>query len=406
MPQPGKQTRKADSVDTSGFGRLLETFLVFGRLGLTSFGGPTAHIGYFRKELVVSRNWVSESQFTQLLALCQFLPGPASSQLGFALGLLRAGWPGALAAFAAFTLPSALLLYASALLLPGLEPALAATVTGGLKLVACVIVADALLGMSRSLCPGPAEQLMAGLSAAILLVSGSAWVQLSLVAVGAIAGLTFLSNGSRENAQVTAPFGKVVGFGLLAAFSLLLVCPMLIPDSFVLGILAETCFHAGALVFGGGHVVLPLLEERLVSPGWVSRDDFLAGYGAAQAVPGPLFTFAAYLGAVFPTGQPAWVGAFLALVCIFLPGLLLLAGVLPFWQSLARNQSAGKALAGVNAVVVGLLAATLYDPVFLDSISSASDLAIVIVGFTALTSLRLSPLYLVGWCLLAKLATS
>ena len=363
-----------------------------------------AHTGYFRRETVTVRKWLSESQFARLLALCQFLPGPASSQLGFALGLRRAGWAGAIAAFVAFTLPSALLLYAAAGFLPEPGSRLGTAVVSGLKLAACVMVLDALAGMSRSLCPGRPEQLLASASAIFLLIFGSAFLQLLLVFGGALAGMLFLSAGPpAKNDALQLPADKRLGWLLPGILVLLLLCPLLLPETDAVK-LAGVFLSTGALVFGGGHVVLPLLEERLVTPGWISQDMFLAGYGAAQTVPGPLFTFAAYLGAVIPTGLAPWMGALLALLCIFLPGLLLLASVLPFWQQLTANPLAGRALAGVNACVVGFLAASFYEPVFTGSVHTAADLATVVAGFAMVNLMRWSPLAAVACCLLSKLA--
>lgn len=380
-------------------------FLTFLRLGLTSFGGPIAHIGYFRKELVERRNWVSEAQFSQLLAISQFLPGPASSQLGFALGLLKAGWPGAFAAFLAFTLPSALLLIAFASLLPFLSGPDGGAVIHGLKLVACAVVADAVLGMARKLCPDVPRQGIAIIAASILLLAGSAWFQVFVIIGGAVAGimLCHASMGERE-AYFDPGYGKRSGVVMLALFfALLLGLPLLTAQGGLFAV-AETFYRSGALVFGGGHVVLPLLEESVVQTGWVFREDFLAGYGAAQAIPGPMFAFSAYLGSIIPTGYGSWAGASVALIFIFLPGFLLVAAALPIWVIIARNQKAANAVAGVNAAVVGLLAAALYDPILTSGITAGSDLAIALIAFGMLTIWRLSPLLVVVWCVMASVA--
>lgn len=388
---------------TSESGSVGEVFLTFLKLGCTSFGGPIAHLGYFRKELVEKRQWVSESQYAQLLAICQFLPGPASSQAGFSLGYTRAGWPGALAAFVAFTLPSALLLLAFAALLPLLSGPVGQAALHGLKIVAFAVVADAVLGMARKLTPDIQRGAIALGAAALLILFSSAWLQVLVVLGGAIAGMLMCKPAAADSAAAfTVRYGTRTGTILLVVFgALLLGLPLLMLQGGSLISLAEAFYRAGALVFGGGHVVLPLLEDSLVATGWVSNEDFLAGYGAAQAIPGPMFAFSAYLGAVIPTGQPGWVGAGIALLFMFLPGFLLVAGVLPFWQAVAHNAVAGKAIAGVNAAVVGLLAAALYDPIFKAAIQNVFDLIIGGIGFAMLAVWRLSPLAAVGWCSIA-----
>jgi chromate transporter len=380
-------------------GSASEVFATFLRLGLTSFGGPVAHIGYFRREVVAKRAWVSEAQFGELLGLCQFLPGPASSQLGSSLGLLRAGWPGALAAFAGFTLPSALLLFAFAMLLPDVPSQIAATLAHGLKLVAVAVVAHGLVGMVRQLCPDAVRAILAAASALAIVAIGSPWMQLVVIAAGAIAGMALCRNVARAAAQPPRlPHGRAAGIALVATYAGLLVA---LPfAAAALGgrfELVSGFYRAGALVFGGGHVVLPLLQQTVVEPGWISRDDFLAGYGAAQAIPGPMFTLAAYLGARID----GLAGSALATASIFLPGLLLVAGVLPLWQSIARHPRAVSAVAGVNAAVVGLLAAALYDPVWTGAVASPLDAAVAIVGFLLLAVLRAPPLAVVAWCVAA-----
>jgi chromate transporter len=383
-------------------GEVLAAFL---KLGLTSFGGPIAHLAYFRREFVERRKWVDDSQYAQLLALCQFLPGPASSKLGFSLGLLRAGWPGALAAFVAFTLPSALLLFAFAALLPHIAGTVGDAAIHGLKLVALAVVAQGVLGMIRQLCPDLPRQTIGALAAVIILLFGQAWVQLAVVALGAAAGAVLC------RAVVPAPgggmdfrYGPALGWTLLAAFALLLLgLPLAARGGSELAAVAEAFYRAGALVFGGGHVVLPLLEEAVVKPGWISTDEFLAGYGAAQAVPGPMFTLAAYLGARLPGAEGGVVGASVALVAIFLPGFLLVAGVLPLWRAVAAHPIAARAIAGVNAAVVGLLGAALYDPVWTSAVRGPADVAIALVGFTLLTAWRASALVVVAWCVIASI---
>jgi len=394
------QTPHADSV--------LEVFATFLKLGLTSFGGPIAHLGYFRQEFVERRNWVGDSQYAQLLALCQFLPGPASSQLGFSLGLLRAGWAGAVAAFIAFTLPSALLLFAFAALLPQISGTAGDAAIHGLKLVALSVVAQGVLGMTRQLCPDVPRMTIATFAAVVILVSGQAWVQLLAVALGGVAGLAFCRGVQPvAGGGLHLRYGPALGWTLLAVFALLLVgLPLAAHGRDGLLAVTEAFYRAGALVFGGGHVVLPLLEEAVVKPGWISSDEFLAGYGAAQAVPGPMFTLAAYLGARLPGSEGGMVGAAIALGAIFLPGFLLVAGVLPLWRTIAGRPIAARAIAGVNAAVVGLLGAALYDPVWTSAVRGPIDLAIALVGFTLLVAWRVSALFVVIWCAAASVAGS
>lgn len=383
-----------------------EVFMAFLKLGLTSFGGPVAHLGFFRKELVERRSWVSESQFSQLLAICQFLPGPASSQLGFSLGLARAGWLGALAAFIAFTLPSALLLIGFASVLPALSGPVGEAAIHGLKIVAFAVVADAVLGMSKKLCPDIQRATIAILSAGVLLVVGNAWIQLLVVFGGALAGIYLCKGGATEVAsQIPIHYGrKLGGIMLLLFFGLLVGLPLFATQNASLISMAEAFYRAGALVFGGGHVVLPLLEDSVVSSGWISSETFLAGYGASQAIPGPVFAFSAYLGAVMPTGHNEWIGASTALLFMFMPGFLLVAGVLPFWRAISHNTAVSRAVAGVNAAVVGLLAAALYDPIFISAIQSATDMAIGIVAFAMLFVWRLSAIAVVVWSVVASVS--
>ncbi|MCW8885055.1 MAG: chromate efflux transporter [Motiliproteus sp.] len=390
-------------VEPSTQGTPIEVFITFLKLGLTSFGGPVAHLGYYRKELVERQRWLSDSQYSQLLAICQFLPGPASSQLGFSMGMLRAGWLGALAAFLAFTLPSAILLIGFASVLPYLSGEIGQAAIHGLKLVACVIVADAVWGMSNKLCPDNARRSIAVFAAGILLVAGSAWLQLIVVLAGAAAGLYFCRESVVEgDCQIQVGYGKRTGLIMFALFLLLLtVLPLLAGPSGLVA-MADAFYRAGALVFGGGHVVLPLLEDSVVASGWINKESFLAGYGAAQAIPGPLFTFSAYLGAIIPTEHSSWVSAFTALLFMFLPGLLLIAAALPLWQSISHNQTAANAIAGVNAAVVGLLGAALYDPILTSGISTGADFAIALIGMAMLAVWKLSPLYVVLWCVVAS----
>lgn len=383
-----------------------EVLAIFIKLGLTSFGGPIAHLSYFHRELIEHRKWLSEAEYAQLVALCQFVPGPASSQLGFLMGLLRAGWLGGLAAFLAFTLPSALLLFAFAELLPLISGAVADAAIHGLKLVALAVVAHAVLGMSRQLCPDAIRATIAAVSAAIILVTGSASIQLLAVLLGAFAGLLFCHDVKPiAGSGLPLRYGAKTGWALIAIFALLLVClPMLAQGSDGLIAVFNAFYHVGALVFGGGHVVLPLLEESVVNPGWVSQDDFLAGYGAAQAVPGPMFALSAYLGARIP-GNPG-IGAGVALLAIFLPGFLLVAGVLPIWRTVMARPLAARAVAGINAAVVGLLGAALYDPVWTSSVAAPVDVAIALVGFTLLAAWRVSALVVVLWCVVASIGAA
>lgn len=384
----------------------IAVFKTFLKLGLTSFGGPTAHIGYFRKELVEKQHWVNEHQFSQLLAISQFLPGPASSQLGFTLGLLRAGWQGAIAAFIAFTLPSALLLISFAAALPMLTSNTGAASIHGLKLVAVCVVADAVLGMAKKLCPDMTRRIIAVIAAAFLLWMNTSWAQMLVIIAGAIAGIVFCKNplGATQH-TIQSRYSKKLGLTLLAIFLLLLLLAVLMPNQTGFTAIAQAFYQAGALVFGGGHVVLPLLEDAVVSSGWVSHENFLAGYGASQAIPGPMFSFSAYLGAIIPvTGTISWLGAGIALVSIFLPGFLLITATLPVWASIASNPKAAHAIAGINAAVVGILAATLYNPIFSSSVLNVYDLLVCAAGIAILVVWRLSPLYVVLWCVATTIA--
>ena len=385
-----------------------EVFVTFLKLGLTSFGGPIAHLAYFRHEVVTKRKWLDDSHFSQLLALCQFLPGPASSQLGFSLGLLRAGWPGALVAFLAFTLPSAFLLFVFAAFLPQLSGTVGQAGIHGLKLVALAVVAHGVLSMTRQLCPDSQRATIAAVVAAVILVSGLAWMQVLAIGLGAVAGLTFCRDVKPVAAvNFDLRYGGGLAFTLLALFAALLVGLPFVAQSQdgVLNV-ANAFYRAGALVFGGGHVVLPLLKELVVTPGWISADDFLAGYGAAQAVPGPMFTLAAYLGARLPGSMGGLPGAAMALSAIFLPGFLLVAGILPLWSVVAGRRLAARAIAGVNAAVVGILAAALYDPVWTSAVQGPIDLAISLIGFTLLVAWRMSALLVVLWCVVAAIGVS
>jgi len=354
-------------------GSPLEVLLVFLRLGVTCFGGPIAHIGYFRDELVVRRRWIDEHAYADLVGLCQFLPGPASSQVGFSIGLMRAGYRGGLAAWTGFTLPSAAALVLFAYGAGELGGPAGIGLLHGLKLVAVAIVAQAVWGMTRTLCPDPERASIAVAAALIILFSGSSISQIAAILMGAIAGLWLCRAGPpTTTGHVTVPVSRTVGLAALAAFFLLLA-GLPVPRGLVnaQGVaLFEAFYRSGALVFGGGHVVLPLLREAFVTPGWVSDDAFLAGYGAAQAVPGPLFTFAAYLGAVVSPSPHGLSGATLGLIGIFLPGVLILMGTLPFWETFRKRAGAQAVMRGVNAAVVGLLGAGLYNPLWTSSVKT------------------------------------
>ncbi|MEZ5566044.1 MAG: chromate efflux transporter [Gammaproteobacteria bacterium] len=386
-------------------GSALEVGAAFLKLGLSSFGGPIAHLGYFHREFVERRRWLDNEHFSQLLALCQFLPGPASSQLGFSLGLLRAGWRGAIAAFVGFTLPSALLLFALAAMSSYLAGPLGQGAVHGLKLVAVAVVAQGVLGMARTLTPDRNRALMAAAAAGLIAVSGSAWSQLLVVAAGAALGPWLCRQvAARHGETFSLHYGRRTGGGLLLVFGLLLATALFAaPDLPPLAQVAGAFYRAGALVFGGGHVVLPLLKQTVVDPGWLSNDTFLAGYGAAQAMPGPMFTLSAFLGERLHDGQGGAPGATISLLAIFLPGLLLVAGVLPFWRTLSNRDGAARMLAGVNATVVGLLAAALYDPVWVSAVHDAKDFAIALIAFALLVAARWSALAVVAWCVVASI---
>lgn len=385
-----------------------EVFFVFLRLGLTSFGGPIAHLGYFRRELVEKRRWLGESDFAQLLALCQFLPGPASSQLGFSLGLLRGGFPGAIAAFTAFTVPSALLLFVFAEALPLLSGPLGAAAIHGLKLVALSVVAHGVIGMGRRLCPDLQRLLIGLVAAAAVLLVVDAWFQLFVVVAGGLAGMLLCRGEAALHAgSMGMRYGTKLGYVLLLTFFLLLfLLPFMARGEFSFFTLADALYQSGALVFGGGHVVLPLLEVRVVDSGWLSEEQFLAGYGAAQAIPGPMFSFAAYLGGSLEGGYGGLAGAAVALISIFAPGFLLVSGILPLWSRIARLPLAGSFIAGVNAAVVGLLTAALYDPIYTSSVSSPADLLLAAIGLLMLLRWGLPSIFVVLWCLSASIAVA
>ncbi len=393
-------------------GSASEVFASFLRLGLTSFGGPIAHLGYFRAEFVERRRWLDDSRFSQLLALSQFLPGPASSQLGFAIGLQRAGWLGGIAAFAGFTLPSALLLFALALVGASLGASWWLVTVHGLKLVAVVVVADGLWRMARQLTPDVPRILIAAVAAGVMLSESGAGVQMLALALGGAVGLLLAKTTESASARVAAPDRPDVnasrGLPALVAFAALLIVALSIRGAAPsLVALASAFVRAGSLVFGGGHVVLPLLEGSVVANGWLTQDQFLTGYGAAQAVPGPMFSFAAYLGALVPwagnatSAGTAALGATIALLAVFTPGFLLVAAGLPVWDRLVASSTATGIIAGVNAAVVGLLAAALYDPVILSGITAWPDVAIVLAGLALQRWLKRPAIWTVLYCVVA-----
>lgn len=369
-------------------------FRVFLRLGLTSFGGPIAHLGYFRDEFVARRGWLSESEYAELIALCQFLPGPASSQVGMAIGLLRAGIRGAVAAWCGFTLPSAVLMVLFALGLTQWGAALPADALHGLKLVAVAVVVQAVWGMARLFCTDSTRILLAAAATVLVLWWPQAWVQVGVIVLGAVVGLALRRvAGPAEGGGLAVSLSTRTGLAMLACFlALLLLSPLAAQYSSSSGLRVFDAFYrSGALVFGGGHVVLPLLQAEVVSPGWIDADRFLAGYGAAQAMPGPLFTFAAFLGTAMSAGPGGWIGGLLCLVAIFLPSFLLVLGVLPFWSRLRGQRGVQTALAGINAAVVGLLLAALYDPLWTTAVRDWRDAAWVGAGVAALMWAKLPP---------------
>jgi chromate transporter len=387
-------------------GTVAEVFVAFLKLGLTSFGGPIAHLGYMHRELVTRRRWVDDAQYAQLVALCQLLPGPASSQLGFALGLIRAGWLGAVIAFVTFTLPSAALLFLFAHLLPALRGPVSQAAIHGLKLVAVAVVAQGLLLMVKRLTPDAPRALIAAGAGAVVAMSDLPFVQLLVIGLGAILGLVFCRHTTEASGSGSLPLSvrKRTGVALVSAFALLLASAIATEQvGGPLASVAAAFYRAGALVFGGGHVVLPLLEDAVVAPGWVSEDAFLAGYGAAQAVPGPVFSIAAFLGARLEGAQGGLLGAVVGTLAIFLPGLLLVAGALPLWHTIANRSHAISAVAGVNAAVVGLLAAALYDPLWTSAVLSPVDFAVVLIAFALLTATRVSVLIVILWTVAASL---
>jgi len=387
---------------------LASVFRVFLRLGCTSFGGPVAHLGYFRAEFVERRRWLDEATYADIVALCQFLPGPASSQVGVSLGILRAGLPGGLAAWCGFTLPSAIILILFAYGTAEFGDLNHAACLHGLKIVAVAVVAQAVWGMARNLCPDRERVTLAIAAALLTLAAPSSLGQIGAIAIGALYGWRFIREPSKP---MDGRLGFTLSRGMAAIalvlfFLLLIALPLLAAasGSHALELVARF-YRAGSLVFGGGHVVLPLLQQAVVPPGWIGNDGFLAGYGAAQAVPGPLFTFAAYLGAAMGPRPNGWLGGLICLLAIYLPSFLLLTCVLPFWDGLRKRVGVQAALRGVNAAVVGLLLAALYTPVWTSGIESARDFAIGLVAFLLLAFWRVPPWLVVilgavaGWAM-------
>ncbi|WP_289831527.1 chromate efflux transporter [Crenobacter oryzisoli] len=376
-------------------------FIAFLRLGLTSFGGPIAHLGYFRNEFVTRRRWLNERSYADLVALCQFLPGPASSQVGMALGLSRAGFTGALAAWAGFTLPSAIALVLFALGLSAWGNALPVGILHGLKVAAVAVVAQAVWGMARTLCTDAMRITITVTSAGIILLWPTPLGQVCVIVVSAVTGLLcFKPMQAAAHELLPISLSRQAGILLLGLFFVLLLgLPALLeiwPNHTLA--LANAFYRAGALVFGGGHVVLPLLQAAVVPSGWVTNETFLAGYGMTQAVPGPLFTFSAFLGASMQSPPNGWLGAVVCLIAIFVPSFLLVAGALPFWEQLRRNLRTQAALAGVNAAVVGLLLSALYQPVWTSAIHRPADFGLALVAFVALAFWRLPPWLVVMAC--------
>ena len=399
---------QSKSLSGAGVGSVTEVFRAFLLLGLTSFGGPVAHIGYFREAFVARRKWLDEAAYADLVALSQFTPGPASSKVGIAIGLVRAGLPGAFAAWLGFTLPSALALVLFGYGVDALAGDLNAGWLQGLAIVAVAVVAQAVWGMAKNLCPDAHRFTVAVLAAVLVTIWPTSLGQVAAIALGALAGGLFLTGKANSGyAELDLPFGKAAGAVCLGLFFALLIGLPIAAELYPGQALAlfDSFYRSGSLVFGGGHVVLPLLQAEVVPPGWVTNDRFLAGYGAAQAVPGPLFTFAAYLGTIMTSAPNGWSGAVLCIVAIFLPGFLLMVGVLPYWNQLRRLAPVRSALAGINAAVVGLLLAALYHPVWTSAIRTPADFALALVAFALLVFWKLPPWLVVvaaalgGWLL-------
>jgi chromate transporter len=373
---------------------VLEVLGVFTRLGFTSFGGPVAHLGYFRDEFVERRKWVDEQTYADIVALCQFLPGPASSQVGIAIGLTRAGIRGAFGAWLGFTLPSAIALILFAYGVARFGDVADAGWLNGLKIVAVAVVAQALWGMATTLCPDRERATIAILAAIVVLAWPFVGTQVGVIIAGGSIGWMLLPRGQLGAiTPLNVSISRRFAIGCFAAFFLLLAgLPIvrLLNEAYTIQLI-DSFYRSGSLVFGGGHVVLPLLQSEVVPPGWVASDDFVAGYGAAQAVPGPLFTFSAFLGAISTEAPAGWLGGSIALVAIFVPSFLLVFGALPFWDQLRARVGFQSALRGINAAVVGLLLAALYDPVFTSAIMRPIDFALALVAFALLAFWKLPP---------------
>jgi len=376
------------------WGTVLEVFLVFLKLGMTSFGGPAAHIGYFRDEFVNRRGWLKDKGYADLVALCQFLPGPASSQVGMGIGLSRAGIPGAVAAWCGFTLPSAafLIIFAQAVTIGGKYSD--AGWLHGLKILAVAVVAHAVISMARSFCNDRVSGTITIFSAAMALCVSASWGQIAVIVIGACAGRLFLTSSSNEEySGLNIPVGRITAYSCLTLFfSLLVLLPLMAAywPNHLLAVV-DRFYRVGALVFGGGHVVLPLLQSAVSKGNWVDNELFMAGYGAAQAVPGPLFTFSAYLGAIMSPVPHGWIGGLASLLAIFLPSFLLVIGLLPLWEKLRRNNAAKTSIAGVNAAVVGLLGAALYNPLWTNTIRTHNDFVLALAAFGLLAIWKLPP---------------
>jgi chromate transporter len=408
-----RSTGDSDCIETRTVevsnGNWLEVFWVFLKLGLTSFGGPVAHLGYFRTEFVERRKWLDEKSYSDLVALCQFLPGPASSQVGMALGQQRAGWLGSLMAWIGFTMPSALALILFAYGITHYSDWAVSGAIHGLKVVAVAVVAQAVWGMAKSLCPDRTRAALA-IFAALLTLMLPTWLGQvgAILACGLIGWWAVTLNHEEPVPHVGFGVSRTAGVLALSVFFLLLLgLPLVVAGTgSALWALVEGFYRSGSLVFGGGHVVLPLLQGAVVPTGAVGNSEFLAGYGAAQAVPGPLFTFAAYLGAVMQGPLSGWQGALLFLLVIFLPAWLLVIGALPFWDALRQRAAIRSAMAGVNAGVVGILLSALYDPVWTSAIQDKTDFGVALAAFGLLVYARTSPVFVVlfgvaaGWLLM------
>ena len=367
--------------------KLIEVFVIFLRLGFTSFGGPIAHLSYFHDEFVKKRRWMNEHGYADLVALCQFLPGPASSQVGMAIGLSRAGIPGAIAAWIGFTMPSAILLVLFAMGLSSFENGISASALHGLKVVAVAVVAQALWGMGKNLCPDKQRATIAVLASIVTMQTSSAFFQVGVIAAGGIVGCLYLRKSNElPHTPIKYNVSKATGAVFLTVFLLMLGGLPLVSQLVNSDLLKlfDGFFRAGSLVFGGGHVVLPLLQAEVVPTGWVTNDAFMAGYGAAQAIPGPLFSFSAFLGAIATVSPSIWIGAGMCLVAAFLPSFLLIIGALPFWEKFREHKEMRFAMQGINAAVVGVLLSAFYHPVWTSSIHNAKDFGLAAFGFLLL----------------------